>query len=260
MKNRPRWLTAFFLVLVLFTAPLTIAQTRPKTASSSHFQPGLRFDYFSRTVSWSDDETTSELTSFIGSLVFGIEFRPGFSLAAILGYSSSAFDSVKFRQLPISIDFGGGGAGGFVVGGEINGRLLSGPSFGIDIVGQFMTCLGANKKWDVPGLAVSGTVEGKQTWMRASIGTQFTYRELGSFRPYIYPSFDYVWGTFAMKETIETLGGEEKKELRGKSLFGVALGVAIDIAANIQIKGEAGVYPYEGGVDYSAMVKALISF
>jgi len=260
MKKRPRWLTVFFLVLVLFTVPLAMAQTRPKTSSSSHFQPGLRFDYFSRTVSWSNDETTSELTSFIGSLVLGIEFRPGFSLAAILGYSSSAFDSVTFSQLPISVDFEGGGISSYVLGGEINARLLSGPTFGIDIVGQFLAYLGANKKWDVPGLAVSGTVEGQQTWMRASIGPQLIYREWKDFSPYIYPSFDYVWGTFTMKETIQTLSGEEKKELRGKGLFGVALGVNIDVSANIQIKGEAGVYPYQGGVDYSAMVKALISF
>ena len=260
MKKRPRWLTAFFLFLVLFTVPLAMAQTGPKASSSSHFQTGLRFDYFSRTVSWSNDDTISKLTSYIGSLVLGIEFRPGFSLAAILGYSSSAFDSVTFSQLPISVDFRGGGISGYVLGGEINARLLSGPSFGIDIVGQFLAYLGANKTWDVPGLAVSGTVEGEQTWMRASIGPQLIYREWKGFSPYVYPSFDYTWGTFTMKETIQTLSGEEKKEFQGKALFGIALGADIDVSAKIQIRAEAGVHPYDGGVDYSALVKALFSF
>jgi hypothetical protein len=260
MKKRPRWLTVFFLVLFLLTAQLAIAQTRPKTASSSHFKPGLRFDYFSRTVSWSDEETTSKLTSSIGSLVLEIEFRPGFSLAAILGYSSSAFDNVAFNKLPISIDFEGGGINGYVLGGEFNGRLLSGLHFGIDIVGQFLACLGANKKWNVPGLVVSGTVEGKPTWMHASIGPQFIYRGWKGFSPYLYPSLDYLWGTFTMKETIQTLSGEEKKDLRGKSFFGIALGANINVSPKFQIKGEAGFYPYQGGVDYSAMVKALISF
>ncbi len=260
MKKRLRWLIVSLLALVLFTSPLVIAQTRPQAASLSRFQPGLRFDYFSRTVRWSNDETTSELTSYIGSLILGIEFRPRFSLAAILGFSSSAFDNVMFSQLPISIDFGGGGISSYVLGGEINACLLFGPPFGIDIVGQFLAYLGANKEWDVPGLAVSGTVEGKQSWMRASIGPQFVYREFKGFSPYIYLSFDYVWGTFTMKETIQTLTGEEKKEFRGKGVFGVALGADIDLPANIRIKGEAGVYPFEGGVDYSAVIKALISF
>jgi len=260
MKQMPCWLTAFFLVLVLFTAPLVIAQAPSKAASSTHFQSGLRFDYFSRTVGWSNDEATSKLTSFIGSLVLGIEFRPGFSLAAILGYSSTDFESVTFSRLPLSVDFGGGGISGYVLGGEICGRLLSGPSLGIDLVGQFLTCLGGNKKWDIPGLVVSGTVEGKQNWMRASIGPQFIYREWKGFSPYVFPSFDYLWGTFTMKETIQTLGGEEKKDHKGKSLFGIALGANIDVSAKIQIKGEAGIYPYDGGVDYSAVLKALISF
>jgi hypothetical protein len=260
MKKRPRWLTAFFLVFVLFAIPLAVAQTPSKAASSIHFQPGLRFDYFSRTVSWSKDEATSKLTSFIGSLVLGIEFRPGFSLAAILGYSSTDFDSVTFSRLPISVDFGGGGISGYILGAEICGRLHAGPSLGIDLVGQFLTCQGGNKKWDVPGLVVPGTVEGEQTWMRASIGPQFIYREWKGFSPYVFPSFDYVWGTFTMKETIQTLSGEEKKDHKGKSLFGIALGAIIDVSAKIKIKGEAGIYPYNGGVDYSAMVKALFSF
>jgi hypothetical protein len=62
-----------------------------------------------------------------------------------------------------------------------------------------------------------------------------------------------------MKETIETLSGDEKKEIKGKSLFGIALGARFNASAKLAVSAEAGAYPYNGGVDYSIMIKALFS-
>lgn len=259
MKKYPQRLTALFLFFFLGAAQLAIAQSRP-TSSSSSFKPGLRFDYFSRTISWDDDKETTELTSYFGSLILGYEFQPGFSLAALLGYSSCTFDGLFFRKLPLSIDFEGGGINGFIVGGEISKRLLSGRSLDIDVFGQFLAYLGTKKEWTIPGLAVSGTIEGKPSWMRASIGPVFTYRGWENFSPYFYPSFDYLWGTFEMKETVETLSGEENKEIKAKSLFGISVGADFGLSAKFSLKGEAGLYPYKDGVDYSVTIKTVFSF
>lgn len=260
MKKCPCWLTALFLALFFCGACLASAQPRPNSSSSSSFKPGLRLDYFSRTISWDDDQATSNLTSYFASLALGYEFQPGFSLAVLVGYSSSTFDGLIFRKLPLSIDFEGGGINGLILGGEINKSLFSKGSLGIDAFGQFLAFLGTKKEWAIPGLAVSGTTEGKPSWMRASVGPVLTYRGWENFSPYLYPSFDYLWGSFEMKQTVETLKGTENKEIKGKSLFGIALGTNFDLSANFSFKGEAGVYPYKDGVDYSVMIKALFSF
>jgi hypothetical protein len=261
MKKCPCWLTALCPVLIFSLAQLAIAQPRPTPSLSSAFTAGLRFDYFSRTISWDDDKATSKLTSYFGSLVLEYKIQPGFSLAALLGYSSSTFDGLVFRKLPLSIDFDeGGGINGLIWGGEINKILLSKESLDIEAFGQFLAYLGSKKEWAIPGLAVSGTIEGKPSWMRACVGPVFTYRGWENFSIYLYPSFDYLWGTFEMKETIQTLGGKEDKEIKGKSQFGISLGANFDLSANFSFKGEAGVYPYKDGMDYSVMIKALFSF
>jgi len=260
MKKSPCWVTAIFLALFFCMSLVAAAQPRPKSSSSSPFKLGLRFDYFSRTISWDDDKATSELTSYFGSLVLEYKFLPGFSLAALVGYSSSTLDGLIFRNLPLSIDFEGGGINGLIWGGEINKSLLSGGSLGIDIFGQFLAYLGTKKEWTIPGLAVSGTIEGKPSWMRASVGPVFTYRGWKNFSPYLYPNVDYLWGKFEMKETVETLNGKENKEIKGKSLFGIAFGADFDLSAKFRFKAEAGVFPYKDSVDYSVMLKALFSF
>jgi hypothetical protein len=96
--------------------------------------------------------------------------------------------------------------------------------------------------------------------MRASIGPLFIYKSSKNFSPYLYPSFDYLWGTFEMKETIQSLQGQEKKEIKAKSPFGIAAGAKVISSAKLTINAEVGVYPYNGGVDYSAMIVALFSF
>jgi hypothetical protein len=258
MKRCPCCLTVLFLALIFCLAQLAPGQTGSNSLSSS-FKPGLRFDYFSRTIRWDDNQATSELTSYFGSLVLEYEFGPGYSLAALIGYSSSTLDGLIFRKLPLSIDFKGGGITGIILGGEIKASLLSGGSLDIGAFGQFLAYLGSKKEWTIPGLVVSGAIEGKPIWMRASVGPVFTYRGWKNFSPYLYPSFDYLWGTFEMKETIQTLEGNEKKEIKGKSLSGIALGADFAAARNFSIKVEAGAYPYNGGVDYSVMIKALFS-
>jgi hypothetical protein len=258
MKRYPRYLTVLFLALFFCLAPLALGQAGSSSSPFS-FKPGLRFDYFSRTISWDDNQATSELTSYFGSLVLEFEFGPRFSLAALIGYSSSNLDGLIFRHLPVSIDFNGGGMTGIILGGEIKASLVSGGGFDIAAFGQLLADLGSRKEWTIPGLVVSGTTAGTPTWMRASVGPLFTYKGWKDFSPYLFPSFDYLRGTFEMKETIQSLEGNEKKEIKGKSLFGIALGADFAATPKFTIKAEAGAYPYSGGLDYAVMLKALFS-
>jgi hypothetical protein len=261
MNRHAHWLCFFLLAHFFFLGQIAVAQSPPIVSSSSPgFKPGLRFDYFSRTVSWDGEKSKSQLSSYVGSLILGYEIQPGFFLAAIVGYSSSTFDGLVFRKLPLSIDLEGGGINGLVFGAQINKSLLSGKRLDIDILGQFLAYQGAKKKWDIPGLAVPGTLEGTPTWMRASIGPVLTYRSSKNFSPYLYPSFDYLWGTFEMKETVQSLQGLEKKEIKAKIPFGIAAGASVSSSAKLTINAEVGVYPYNGGVDYSALIIALFSF
>jgi hypothetical protein len=259
MRKHLCWPAALFLLLFLAQLRAAVAQAGPGSGSSLSFKPGLRFDYISRTLSGDDGQSTSQLTSYFGAIVIGLQSRAGFWLAGLVGYSSSTFDGLSFRDLPLSVEYEGGGTKGLIVGGEINAGLLSAGSLAVDAFGQFLACLGTRAESSLPGLAVPGTVEGKPTWMHASIGPVFSYRGRGGFYPYLYPSFDYLWGTYEMNETIETLTGTENKKIKSKSLFGVAVGAALDVSPSLSLKGEAGLYPYQGGTDYSVTVKALFS-
>ncbi len=259
MRKHLCWPAALFLLLVLSPVRAAVAQAGPGSGSSLTFKPGVRFDYISRTLSGDDSQSAPKLTSYVGTVVLGLQSRAGFWLAGLIGYSSSTFDGLIFRDLPLSVEYTGGKTNGLIVGGELNAGLLSAGSLAVDAFGQFLACLGTSAESSLPGLAVPGTVEGKPTWMHASIGPVFSYRGRGSFSPYLYPSLDYLWGTYEMKETVETLTGTENKKIKSKSLFGVAAGVALNVSPTLSLKGEAGVYPYQGSADYSVTVKALFS-
>jgi hypothetical protein len=248
---------AFFIGLTL-SAP---AQT-PPASSRSAFKTGLRFEYLSQTIGWTenDQKTTSKLTSLLASAVLGYEIRPGFSLTALVGYASSTFDGLRFRELPFSIDFQGGGIGGLILGGELYKVFYSGGQFDVAGFGQFLAYLGSSRKWDIPDLAVEGTVEAKPSWKRASGGPVVIFRGWRGISPYLYPSYRYLWGTFEMKETVQELEGTEKKDIKGKSQFGLALGTDLELSTGLLIKGEAGYYPYKNNTDFSVMIKTVFSF
>jgi hypothetical protein len=250
------------LVLILtfgLTAPAA-AQFRDSLPSA--LKAGLRVEYFSQTIAWDDRsaESTSKLTAILASLVLEYEVGPGFSLAALVGYSSSDYQDLVFRNLPFSIAFGGGGIGGLLLGGEVKAALLSGGSFGLDISGQFLASQGTAKKWDIPGLAVEGTAEGKPVWMRAIAGPVFTFGRSPNFRPYLYPNVRYLWGTFELKQTIEDLSGTEKKDIKGRGLAGISAGADSQISPKLFLRLEGGLYPRSGGADFSALATVVFSF
>ena len=259
MKRKCHFLSGILAVLFLYGLSFSQAQqVSPSTEKS--IKPYLGFEYFSRTIKWDEEESSSKLKSYF--FTFGVEYelRKGFSLSAFLGYGFSDYDALIFRKLPFSLELDVGGMGGFILGGEIKKSILSVENFEIEGLGQFVYYLGGKEEWEIQGLNVEGTANGKPHWMRAQIGPMIVYKGGDSLRPYLFLSFNTLWGTFKMEQTIEDLRGKEDKKISAKSLVNISLGVLYEITEALGFKGEANIMPYKGGVDLGLMIRAIYSF
>lgn len=244
---------------VLFLATSSFAQLEEeKSYQRISVKPGLGFEYFSRTIEWNEQE--SKLKSYFFTLNAEFKLQSGLSAATFLGYSSSNFNSLIFRNLPFSLELEGGRIGGYILGGEIKKSLFYIQDFEIGGVAQFAYYFGKKEKWEISGLNVEGTAEGKPSWMRAQVGPLFLYKGYDYFYPYLYLSFNKLWGTFKMDQTIQDLKGNENKKISGKSLFNASLGAIYEISTAFSLKGEASIMPYKDGVDLGLMIKATYSF
>lgn len=261
MKHHPFCRCARILAIFFALSAVAFGQAILPSKSSS-FRPGLEFEYGSRTVGWTEDgqDVTSKMSFWSANLVLEYEIQPGFSLAAHVGYSSTSFDSLSFRRLPLSIELETGGIGGIVLGAGVEKSLSVGETFSFDLIGQFLASLGFNKKWEIPSLAVEGSVQGKPTWMKASFGPVIAYQGWEGIIPFLYPRLDYMWGKFKLEETVQELQGSEQKDLEGKALFGLGLGADLEISTRLYLRGEASLYPRKGGTDYSFMIRTVYSF
>jgi hypothetical protein len=261
MVKRRCPLSVLGLLLSLSLTTTAFAQA-PRTPSPASVRLGFHLEYLSQTLSWDDigKKSTSGLESALAAVVLQLRLSRDSSASFFLGYASSNFNGLFFRQLPFSIDFEGGAIGGFLLGAELQYSLIARRSLGIDVRGQLIADLGTQKRWDIPGLAVTGSVQGKPVWTRAMVGPVLIFGRDGSTRPYVYPFFHYLWGTFEMKETVQNLTGKETKDIRGKSQFGTAVGIELPVSPKLAFKAEAAVYLRSGGSDYSAMIKTLYSF
>lgn len=260
MNNRRLVCCAVAVSVIGISVLPALSQAR----SGSGLRAGFSLGYLSRTIDAGEEaaESAPELASVLASLVLRYDVQPGFSLAAHVGYSSTTFDGLVFRRLPFSVDFGrdAGRIGGILVGAEVEKLLLGGGAFELGILGQFLASLGLQKSWDLPGLAAQWSVEGKPVWMKASLGPVVSYRGWGGVTPYLFPRFDYLWGTFELNQKVQTLEGDEKKDIKGKGRFGLGLGADFEFSESLRFRGEAAVYPRGGGADYSLMLQTLIAF
>jgi len=255
---------ALVLVFTLNLTYFSFAQLETEEAGPSiNLKPALGFEFFTRTVGWNgEDENTysSKLKSFLYTLNMEFEIQESLFLSLLLGYSSSNYDEMAFRELPISVELDVGGISGYLFGGEIKKNLISAGDFGIGLLGQFVFCLGTKNEWEIPGLAVTGKVEGNPTWMRAVVGPLFTYQKFNDFYPYLFLSFNYLWGSFKMEETIQSLKGSENKKFSGEAFIGISLGAIYELTDSIGFKGEVSVYPHKEGIDFGFMINAAYAF
>jgi len=257
----------YLVVVLVFTLSLTclsFSQSETEEAGPSiNLKPVLGFEFFSRTIGWDgDDENsyTSKLESFLFSFDLEFEIREGLFLGLLLGYSFSNYDEMAFRELPFSVQLDVGSISGFLFGGEIKKNFSSQGNFEIGLLGQFVYCLGTKKQWEIPGLNVPAKVEGNPTWMRAVAGPLVTYQGFNYFYPYLFISFNYLWGTFEMNETVQSLQGNENKKFAGEGLIGISLGAIYELTDSISLKGEGSIFPHKEGIDFGFVINAAYTF
>ena len=258
MKNYVLFL-AVILILILACFSSALAQEQ-KLLNVVSISPGIGFEYFSRTINWDDDTSTSKLKSHFFTLDTEIEFPSGIFLRAVLGFSSSNYNSLAFRELPVSVELDVGNISGFMLGADVKKSLIHSEALRIDILGQFFYCLGNKTEWEIPGLAVEGRVEGKPNWMRVSVGPVFTYTGFDALYPYLYLSFNSLWGTFNLDQIIQDLTGNEEKKIKGESSICVSPGFTFKLTDSLSLKSEANLMPYKNGVDFGVTIKLMYSF
>lgn len=221
---------------------------------------GFGAEYFDRQITWDAEAHSSDLKALLFTFSLEIEPIKNLSFSLIGGYSLTNFNGLVFRQMPFSVDLEPGNRGALLVGGGLKERFVLSGDFEIDLEGEFVTYLGSTQSWSITGLNQDGTLTGKGRWYRVQAGPVLWYTGFMYFSPYIRVSFDKLWGTFHVDETIGPLTGLEDKTIDGKTLFSVAIGTLYEPTKGIGIKGEAFAFPRSGGVDYGARGKVILSF
>ena len=250
-----------FMMLMIISVCFAYSQEQALPAESNiSWKPGFGFEYFSRTIEWNGQQSTSKLKSYYFTFNADIELQSGLTLSGLIGYSFSSYNYLIFKELPFSLDLQPGSIGGFILGAGLKKNLFSFSDIEIGAYGQFVYCLGVKKNWEIPGLAVEGTAQGKPSWMRGAAGPIFSYEGYDYFQPYLRLNFNKLWGTFNMEETVEDLSGEEKKKITGKSLLEASLGAVYQLSNSISFQAEINLLPYNGGVDLGMVIKGLYSF
>ncbi|MDH4258204.1 MAG: hypothetical protein OEV50_05270, partial [Candidatus Aminicenantes bacterium] len=194
----------FLSVLLSLTfIPFSPAYAREQNLFNAvSITPGIGFEYFTRTINW-DDEHISKLRYRFMTIDMEVELQRGISIRAVLGYSSSNYDALTFRELPVSLELDVGYIKGYILGANVKKSLVQSEELKIDASAEFFYCIGSKNEWEFPpDFVVAGSAEGRPTWMRASIGPVFTYTGFESIYPYLYLSFNKLWGKFRMEEII----------------------------------------------------------
>lgn len=259
-KTHTFYLFASLILILTFFHPAAAQERNLFNAVST--SPGIGFEYISRTINWDDGQYTSKLKANYFTFDTEVEFRGGLFVRAVVGYTTSNYESLAFRQLPVSIELGSeiGYIGGYLLGADIKKSLIHSEDLRIDLLGQFHYGIGSKKEWEIPGLSVEGSVEGRPNWMRLTLGPVFTYAGFDTFFPYLYLNFNKFWGRFKMDQTIQDLTGSETKKTFGESSFCISLGLTFKITESFSIKSEASVLPYKDGIDSGIMIKAIYTF
>ena len=223
-------------------------------------KPGVQFEYFARKVTWDETSDILDFKSTIFALNFEIAINDGFSISALAGYSLSEYDSLIFRKLPFSIELDVGNIGRYIVGGEIKKSLLRVSDFQLGAYGQFLYHIGKEETWDMPGLNVTGTVTGKPTWMRASVGPYVEFLGLDPLSPYLAVCYNRLWGTYEIQQKVQSLEGKQEKELQSKGQIDITLGSSLILSDRFFLKAEVHILPYGDGIDLGLVAIAGFSF
>jgi hypothetical protein len=264
--NLKRLFSSAVLLLFVFTSLSYTQEVTPDFSDGNKWSAGLGFEYFKSTISWDEDSLISPLKSYLMTFHVSYEIMDGLNLGGIIGYSSSDFESLTFRELPLSLTMDKGSIGGMLFGGEAEFMFYETDSFGFSVLGQYIIYNGGQKQWDIPGLAVDGTATGKPKWSRATIGASFKYLAASPFLPYLNVAYSSLSGTFSMEESIQDLNRTEEKKISAVGSLLIGVGAIYDFSDSLSLLLEADFTPYgsgdnyEGGVDFGALMRIMYSF
>jgi hypothetical protein len=265
MKTKHKILSALLMLFVL-TCFSYSQEVTPDFSDGKKWSAGLGFEYFKSTISWGDDNLVSPLKSYLMTFHISYEILDGLYLGGIIGYASSDFESLTFRQLPISLVLDKGSIGGMLIGGEATYTFYETDSFDFSVLGQYISYNGGQKQWDIPGLAVDGTATGKPKWTRFAIGGSFRYTAADPFLPFLNIGYSSLSGTYTMEESIQSLTGEEETKISAVGSLLIGVGALYNFTESFSLLLEADFTPYgggdnyEGGVDFGALIRIMYSF
>jgi len=212
------------------------------------------FEYFGRTISWADADETAQLSALL------FTFRPSLivsnrvSLGAVVGYGLSDFDTITFRELPLSIELETGKIGGWLIGGELEAALWETGDFEIGVRGGYVFYKGKEDRYDIPGLAVTADVATVPQWQRIRAGLQVTYIPYAYFYPFVRISYDHLWGRFEVQQTIRDLSGSQDVDITGRGKIHVGMGLSYEPIDRFTFEGGLHVIPHSDKVDLGVSV------
>ena len=257
-----RYLALFLSILFFLCLPESVYPQAQEISFSNGLtiKPGAHFEYFTRTITWDDEQNESELKTYIFALNAEIQVNEGFSVSALAGYALSSYESLIFRQLPFSVELDAADIGGFILAAEMRKSLFYGNAYELGLQGQFLYLIGQEKSWDIPGLSVPGTATGKSSWSRVSAGPYFKYTGLASFSPYLAVFYNKLWGKFKMEQAIQDLEGLEEKEIKSKNVIDITLGSILSLSENFFLKGEVHILPSSERMDFGVVAVVAYEF
>jgi hypothetical protein len=254
------------LMLFVFTHLSYAQETTPDFSDGKKWSAGLGFEYFKSTISWDEDSFVSPLKSYLMTFHVNYEILDGLYLGGIVGYASSDYESLTFRELPISVTMDKGTIGGMLFGGQTAYTFYETSSFDFSVFGQYINYNGGEKQWSIPGLAVDGTATGKPKWHRYTIGVSFRFLDSEPFLPYLNVAYSSLRGTFSMEESIQSLNRTEEKKISTVGSFLIGAGAIYGFSDSFSLLLEADFTPYgggdnyEGGVDFGGLLRLMYSF
>jgi hypothetical protein len=205
--------------------------------------PGLGVEYFSRTLAWDADTSTSPLKASLASARVEMTVTNAARLGVFGGYGDSNFNGLVFRGLPFSVDYEAGSTGSFFAGADLDAGLFPLGDFKIGVTVQYLWVFPHETNHALPSLNQTGTVEAKATWRRIIAGPIIRYMGYESFVPFVALTYDHLWGTFTLSETVQDLSGTEEKQIQGKGSVGISLGTAFEPTPAFRLNFELNALP-----------------
>ncbi len=212
------------------------------------------FEYLGRTISWGDTDETARLSGLLFTLRPTFILRDRISLGAVVGYGLSDFDTVAFRELPLSVELDLGNIGGWLLGGELEAALWETGNFEIGVQGGYVFYKGKEDRFDIPGLAVTAEVATEPQWQRIQAGLKATYVAYAYFYPFVRVSYDHLWGRFDVRQTAVDLTGSQEMDLTGRGKIHVGAGLSYEPVDRFTFEGELHILPHADKVDLGVSV------